>query len=331
MNPLLLLVDLQNDYLAAPGLEPAAGEIVRGAAHLLEGARARGVPVVHAVTSVDPRTDDRMPHWKARGRWICVRGTPGEAPPRELAPRDGEPVVSKTFFSAFGSPRLAAALEGARADTLVVAGLYLHGCVRATVLDAYERGYEVWIAEDAIGSDDPLHAAVTRRYLEGRAARFAPVETLLRRIAGEDPSEAAPLLPAAVVGGRAVAAAPGPWPVHRSPRDGRALFAVPAAAGGGRRGRGARVGGRPARLGAAPGVGSAPSRSTAWRIGSKRCPARWPAISPSTSASRSRRPRPKCGGRPSCCARLRRRRRIPGGGAAPRPSGAGLRSGSSRS
>jgi len=192
MRPLLLLVDLQNDFLDAPGLEPSAAQVVRSARRLLLGARARGIPVVHAVTSVDPDRDDRMPHWKALGRWRCVRGTPGHAPPPGLEPAEAEAVVSKSFFSAFSSRELGPALERSGADTLVVAGVHLHGCVRATVLDAYERGWTVWVAEDAAGSDDPLHAAVTRRYLDGRAARFAPVEDVLARLAsGLAPPEGA--------------------------------------------------------------------------------------------------------------------------------------------
>jgi acyl-CoA reductase-like NAD-dependent aldehyde dehydrogenase/nicotinamidase-related amidase len=182
MKPLLLLVDLQNDFLDASGLEPSATEVVRHARRVLNDARARRVPVVHVVTSVDPDRDDRMPHWKALGRWRCVRGTPGHAPPPGLEPVAGEAVVSKSFFSAFSSRELEPALAASGADTLVVAGVHLHGCVRATVLDAYERGWVVWVADGAVGSDDPLHAAVTRRYLEGRAARFAPAEDVLGRL-----------------------------------------------------------------------------------------------------------------------------------------------------
>ncbi len=187
MKPLLLLVDLQNDFLAAPGLEPSAGDVVRMAARLLAGARGRGIPVVHAVTSVDPARDDRMPHWKELERSKCVRGTPGASPPPELAPRPGETTVSKTFFSAFSSPALVPALSDA--DTLLVAGVHLHGCVRATVLDAYARGLAVWVAEDAVASDDPLHAAVTRRYLDGRAARFASVDALVAWLDGSQPGD----------------------------------------------------------------------------------------------------------------------------------------------
>ena len=207
MRPLLLLVDLQNDFLGAPGLEPSAAEVVRGAARLLAGARERGVPVVHAVTSVDPAGGDRMPHWKTLDRWRCVRGTPGASPPPELVPRAGEAVVAKTFFSAFSSPGLSAALSGA--DTLLVAGVHLHGCVRATVLDAYARGLAVWVAEDAVASDDPLHAAVTRRYLDGRAARFAAIDELLARLDGRGGADLAPgrLSARAVAAARAASAA----------------------------------------------------------------------------------------------------------------------------
>jgi alpha-ketoglutaric semialdehyde dehydrogenase len=210
MRPALLLVDLQNDFLGAAGLEPEASVLVRRAARLLCGVRAFGLPVLHAITSVDPAADDRMPHWKAAGTWKCVPGTRGAAVPPELSPSAGEAVVSKTFFSAFGSRDLDAALARSNADTLVLAGVHLHGCVRATALDAYQRGFEVWIAEDAVGSDDPLHAAVTRRYLDGRAARFAPVEELLSRIS----NLGRPAAPGALV--------------HRSPSDTtRTLFTVP--------------------------------------------------------------------------------------------------------
>jgi acyl-CoA reductase-like NAD-dependent aldehyde dehydrogenase/nicotinamidase-related amidase len=226
MKPFLLLVDLQSDFLSAAGLEPPASEVIRGAARLLSGARALSVPVAHAITTVEPSGENRMPHWKARGKWLCVRGTPGHAAPAALWPWEGEAVVSKTFFSAFAGPALDRALAAAAADTLLVAGVHLHGCVRATVLDAYQRGLAVWVAEDAVGSDDPLHAAVTRRYLEERAAWFAPAAELLRRLAGA-PTAQAPVLPAARVAGREVFAASSDPAVHRSPRDPRqALFSV---------------------------------------------------------------------------------------------------------
>ena len=182
MKPLLLLVDLQRDYLAAPELDPPAGSIVRRAAHLLEGCRTAGVGVAHAWTTVSREPDDRMPHWKSEDRWLCVEGTSGHSPPPELEPARGEPVIHKTHFSPFAGTALDDLFRERQTDLLIVCGVHLHGCVREAVLGAYERGLEVWVADDAVGSNDPLHAAITRRYLERRAARFPAVDEALARV-----------------------------------------------------------------------------------------------------------------------------------------------------
>lgn len=223
VNLALLLVDLQEDFLRAPGLEPAAGQIVERAVALLDGCRALAIPVLHIHTTVRTGDDHRMPHWKRAGLWMCVAGTPGHAPPEPLRPV-GESVVEKTFFSAFGSGELDARLKALGCDTVIVAGVHLHACVRATVLDAYERGYQVLVAEDAVGSDDPPHAAVSRRYLAARAARFLSVDALLRMAAN-----IAPPAPLAETTLPAICAADGPVCVetpgileHASPRRVRA-------------------------------------------------------------------------------------------------------------
>lgn len=209
MKSVLLLVDLQRDYLAEFGLEPAAGFVVERAACLLNACRRLGVPVVHIWTTVERESDERMPHWKRVGRWRCVLGTDGHQPPVELKPAASpiEIVVHKRFFSGFGGPALDQALIQFGADTLLLAGLHLHACVRATALDAYERGFDVWIADDAVASNDPLHAAITRRYLAARVARFFTVSKLVERISAPPASsEASPAvggtLPVAVIEGR---------------------------------------------------------------------------------------------------------------------------------
>jgi hypothetical protein len=120
-----------------------------------------------------------MPHWQRQDIRACVVGTPGCEPPHGLEARTGEPVLYKGFFSAFGCPELAPALARLGVETLVVVGLYTHGCVRATVLDAYARGFEVLVADDAIGSTEPLHAELSRDWLNGRAACFLPSAGLL--------------------------------------------------------------------------------------------------------------------------------------------------------
>jgi acyl-CoA reductase-like NAD-dependent aldehyde dehydrogenase len=185
MRPLLLLVDLQRDYLESPRLEPAAGPVVERAATLLRVCRQEKVPVVHVWTTVSRSDDRRMPHWKREDRWLCEEGTPGHEPPTDLRPEQGERVLHKTFFSAFEDGELDRVLREERAQRLLVAGVHLHGCIRQAVLDAYQRHpVEIWVAADATASDDPLHAASSRRYLERRAARFLPVAEVASALSG---------------------------------------------------------------------------------------------------------------------------------------------------
>ena len=200
-KPALLLVDMQRDFLDRAALSPAKDALIRRASSLLSGWRALGLPLFHVHTLIRPDGTDRMPHWARTNYWACVEGTEGALPPPELAPLPDEPVIRKRFFSAFGNPQLDAALKSMKIDTLAIAGIYLHGCIRATAFDAYERGYETWIAEDVAGSTEPLHAELSRRYLEGRAARFMPAnEILLSTGKGEgELAASSPTLPVACI------------------------------------------------------------------------------------------------------------------------------------
>ena len=207
MKAALLLIDLQEDFLNRPGLVPEKSNLVERCGVLLDGWRRAGLSVLHAYTIVSPDGADRMPHWKKKDYWACVEGTPGSRPPPILAPRLDEAVFRKTMFSAFGNSGLDEALRALGVDTLVLGGVYLHSCVRATALDAYARGFEVWIAADAVGSTEPGHALMSRRYLDARAASFESSRAILARVGGERPRKIdGEILPVANVAGRWLAA-----------------------------------------------------------------------------------------------------------------------------
>ncbi|HLX09927.1 MAG TPA: aldehyde dehydrogenase family protein [Thermoanaerobaculia bacterium] len=188
----LVLIDLQHDFLAAPGLEPAAGELIERASRLLAAWRAIGGVVAHVHTRVPPDGAGALPHWRVAGQLRCVRGTAGAEPPPALAPRSGEITAEKTFYSGFDDPHLEPSLRALGVSTIVMAGLHLHACVRETAIAAWRLGLEVTIAEDVVGSDEPLHAAAVRRWLATRGIRFAPATELLDRLAAGAEATGAP-------------------------------------------------------------------------------------------------------------------------------------------
>lgn len=205
MKPALLLIDLQHDYLGGTQVQPSAGAIIDRAATLLHLCRQKSIPVLHVWTTVQQEPDNRMPHWKSAGKWSCLAGSPGHATPSPLQPLPSETIIHKQFFSAFGNPQLESTLRSLQCDTVILAGVYLHACVRATALDAYQRGFDIRIADDAVGSDDPLHSAITRRFLIGRGMRFGPVDQILSDGPAIDSSNIDPI----------VTATRARWPVWR--------------------------------------------------------------------------------------------------------------------
>ncbi len=203
MKPLLLLIDLQNDFLQSAGLQPPAGEVISRAAALLKGCRALSIPVIHIWTTMPSDDTRHMHHWKIIDKRACINGTEGHAPPGSLCPIGSEIIIQKFFFSAFAEGKLDHVLQSLKPDTIVIAGLHLHVCLRATILDAYQRDFRVWVVEDAVASDTPFHATITRRYLEKRTIRFLTVNHLLSLLSREphplkQDADGIPSLPAIV-------------------------------------------------------------------------------------------------------------------------------------
>ncbi len=206
MKAALLLIDIQEDFLHWPGLQPAAGALTARAAALLEGCRRRRIPVIHLWTSHRREEKRRMTHLKQSDRWFCVPGTAGHQPPARLRPQDGESIVEKSGFNGFTDTGLARLLGELGCDTVILAGVHLHACVRAAATECLERSLQVLVADDAVASNDPIHAACVRRWLADRCTAFEPVAAILTRLDGGSARK---------------------W-VHHSPREtATALFEVP--------------------------------------------------------------------------------------------------------
>jgi acyl-CoA reductase-like NAD-dependent aldehyde dehydrogenase/nicotinamidase-related amidase len=189
MKPALLLVDLQNDYLAATELQPTAGVLTARATALLDGCRKRKIPVAHIWTTIHRDDDRRLPHWKKSNRWQCVVGTDGHKTPGSLQPLKNETVIHKNGFNGFAGGELDAALKKINCDSVVIAGLHLHTCVRTVAAESLERGLQIFIADDAVASNDPIYAAATRRWLSERGVEFISANEILSRLDGNAPSK----------------------------------------------------------------------------------------------------------------------------------------------
>lgn len=125
----------------------------------VNGAAAR-VPLVVASRDWHPR--DHCSFQAQGGPWPvhCVAGSPGA----EFHPRLDAAHIERVFskgtesaeeaYSAFGGTGLGAFLRGRGITRLFVTGLATDYCVRASVLDARNEGFDVVVLDDGIGAVD---------------------------------------------------------------------------------------------------------------------------------------------------------------------------------
>ena len=144
-DSVLVIIDAQNEY-ATGALKTANVDATRKAiAALLERYRAGGGYVAHVVHITPP------------GAPVFTPNTPLADEFDELKPNTAsgkEVVVEKNFPNSFAATNLEEFVKGTGLKKLVLTGYMAHVCVSTTARAGHEKGYEVIIAEDAVGDRD---------------------------------------------------------------------------------------------------------------------------------------------------------------------------------
>jgi nicotinamidase-related amidase len=140
----LVIVDIQKDYFpggAHPLVAPEAA--VTAARRVLDAFRASGDPVVH-VRHV----------WDEEEATFMRPETEGVEIHPEVAPAEGELVITKEFPNSFRETALEDELRARGADSLVVCGMMTSMCVDATVRAAVDLGFDTTVVHDACATCD---------------------------------------------------------------------------------------------------------------------------------------------------------------------------------
>ncbi|HEY4008128.1 MAG TPA: cysteine hydrolase [Pseudonocardia sp.] len=173
----LLMIDMQNSYLADDGVREVLGwppiwrlsQTVTACAELLAAARAHRVPVIYsrsvgsaAGTLGDSRRHARLLTYRAK-RLPAVSAQRREWKRQimdAVAARPGDVVLDKSRASLFDYTELEPLLGNLGVARLIVAGLQTNVCVEATVRGGLTRNFEVAVPDNAVSTDGPdLHYA----------------------------------------------------------------------------------------------------------------------------------------------------------------------------
>ena len=135
-NSALIMVDCQNTYrhgiMQLTNIEPAILE----AKKLLEMARALNVPIIH------------IQHDAGVGSPYDVTAEIGQIS-SEVAPKNGENVITKNYPNSFVATPLEAQLKSLGIENLVLAGFMTHVCINSTARGAFNLGFKPTVVASA--------------------------------------------------------------------------------------------------------------------------------------------------------------------------------------
>jgi len=153
----LLVIDMNVHFASSDGRSylPMAELIIPNVRELVDRWRTIGTEVIFTRHGHQGEHDLGM-LGKFFSDWIATDEPDAEIIP-ELTPLDSERVIRKNTYDAFLDTPLQSILEEKGIDQVLVTGVLTHMCCETTARSAFCRGFEVYVAVDAMASKSEDH------------------------------------------------------------------------------------------------------------------------------------------------------------------------------
>ncbi len=171
----LLVIDVQNDFCAKDGIIAKSGrnissieKAIKNLQRVIDEARNNRIPIIFFRLVYDPKKIpqthiERLKIKNAKG--LCRPRSRGIAFYKvKPAPKWGDMVFEKNYYSAFQQTPLDTWLKKHQINTIIVTGVTTHICPLLTCADAYYRGYNIIALQDCLGTYEGQRFAL--RYMK---------------------------------------------------------------------------------------------------------------------------------------------------------------------
>ncbi|MHC4641149.1 MAG: cysteine hydrolase family protein [Planctomycetota bacterium] len=192
---ILVDVNTQRDFLLANGNACIRNHrrVLSHIRRMMAWARTNNIPVI-SIAEVHPDTNSEL------STGYCIDGTEGQKKipytllsnrisfpadgstdfPRDVLRQYRQIILHKRSFDPFKEPRIDRLLSEVRASDFVLIGASVEAAVMETALGLLQRGKNVTVVVDAVGSQDRKQGRLALRKVEAKGARL--IET--RKLAG---------------------------------------------------------------------------------------------------------------------------------------------------
>jgi nicotinamidase-related amidase len=178
----LIVVDMVYDFTNPDGLVyyPQNREILPKISQLIEECRKEESLIVFMQHCY---RKDKLDKNLINMRKNCIEGTGGENIDESLTVLPQDYVIKKRRYSAFFGTDLDLVLREHDVKKVIVVGTKTNCCIRATVTDAYNLDYEVFVVRECVATNDPtvneVHLTDIDKYL-GHVVDLEQIHTILK-------------------------------------------------------------------------------------------------------------------------------------------------------
>jgi nicotinamidase-related amidase len=201
----VVLIEPQNDFLSPGGTmyqyiadQLAERDVISNLAHLLAGARQKGVKVFYVpfhpfekgfpeLKEGGPGREglrgveiDMVADW-GTGAWL--KGTPGPEIVEPLTPQPGDIIVEgKKTLDAFHSTALDYLLRANEITHVAFTGFHTNWCVESSARSAYDKGYRVTVLADCTATDTEREQTYAEEVIFPRIGRVMSSKDFLDQV-----------------------------------------------------------------------------------------------------------------------------------------------------
>ena len=185
LRPAIFVIDMLNDCFGHDELDRLRASLCSSINQLTALARAKGFPVIWVRQEFEPDLSDAFLDMKRESIRMFIKGTRGPLILDELVRCESDIEIVKKRYSMFYGTDLESLLRELEANSLILAGVNSHACIRTAAIDAYQRDYPVTIARECVASKDLNHHEITMDYLDGGIATVVALEALEKHLGAE--------------------------------------------------------------------------------------------------------------------------------------------------
>ncbi len=149
MKPALVIIDMQNWFFRNEERRENLAELIKSINELTDVAKNKGIPIFQVLTVHKPDKSTWNIVMKKHNFSALLEGSDEAKLLPEIKFDSTQEVVIKTRQSTFIRTNFEERLNAKNIDTLILSGVFTHGCVGRTAIDAYERDFSVIVAKEA--------------------------------------------------------------------------------------------------------------------------------------------------------------------------------------